>query len=332
MKVLCIQLKQLGDVLMTTAAVRALAQAYPGCQIDFITQKPAHTVFDNSPHVHQVYCVRWKLSELPPLLGKIKREKYDLLVDFSGSSKTAVFSWCTGIPRRIGHQSKNRSWCFTEAVAMPENASYAAERKLSLLSSLGITISDCELDFYLPPNAAEAFEPKARQLGMDQRKLIVVSPVSKRVYKVWAADRFAKICDRLIEQYKVQIFFLIGPGESQFADEVRAEMKQESLPVDESLSLYEAAVVLDKACCYVGNDNGLMHLSVARKRPTFGIFGRPLAKSWTSPVPFHDSIEFDPGCKSMCLFPSCQMECLSGISVESVWMRLESFLAQQTDC
>jgi len=40
MKILCIQLKQLGDVLMSTAAVRALAQTYPGCQIDAFVSRP----------------------------------------------------------------------------------------------------------------------------------------------------------------------------------------------------------------------------------------------------------------------------------------------------
>ena len=317
---------------MTTAAVRALALKYPGCQIDFVTQKPAHTVYENSPHVRRVYCVRWKFGELFPLLGRIKHEKYDLLLDFSGSSKTAVFAWFTGIRQRIGFQSKKRSWCFTQAVEMPEGLDYAAARKMLLLETLAIESSDCNLDFYLPPDAADNFEPKARQLGVSQRNLIVVSPVSKREYKLWSAQRFAEICDRLVEQYDARIFFLIGPGESHFAQQVKGAMKHESLPVDETLSLYEAAIVLDKACCYIGNDNGLMHLSVARKRPTFGIFGRPMAKNWTSPVTFHDSIEFDPGCKASCKYPACGMECLEGISIESVWEQLQRFLAQQTDC
>ncbi|MEM7562860.1 MAG: glycosyltransferase family 9 protein [Pseudomonadota bacterium] len=324
MKILCIQLKQLGDVIMTTAAIRALSEHYPGCQIDFVTQKPANTVFDHSPYVNHVYCVKWKLKELLPLLTRINRVDYDLLIDFSGSSKTAVFSWFTRIKRRIGVQSRKRRWCFTDQVALQDG--YAAQGKLSLLSPLGIVDDNSQVDYFTPKDAVAKFRAKAEQMGIDDRLLIAVSPISKREYKVWAAERFAQVCDRLVESYDAQIFFLIGPGESHFAEAVKDHMKHESLPVDDSLTLYEAATLLDRAAMYLGNDNGLMHLSVGRKRPTFGIFGRPKAINWTSPVEIHQSIEYDPGCKSSCHYPECGMECLSGVSVDAVWARLQAFM------
>lgn len=321
-------MKQLGDVLVTTPAVRALSRHYPGCEIDFLTQRPADTVYANSPYIRRVICVKWKLRELLPLLLDVYRQRYDLLIDFSGSSKTAVFSWASRIPRRLGFDSEKRGWCFTDRIPEQGGDRYSAATKYGLLSMLDIDTDDLELDYYLPEDANRRFAEKARSLGLDDKPLFAVSPVSKRAYKVWPAERFAEICDRLVARYQAQIFFLIGPGESHFAEAVQAHMKQTALAIDDSLSLYEAACVLERAIGYVGNDNGLMHLSVACKRPTFGIFGRPLAVNWTSPTPIHSSIEFDPGCKSACYYPGCKLECLDGVTVEAVWDRLEGFFAK----
>ncbi len=326
MKILCIQLKQLGDVLMTTPAVRALALRFPGCEIDFLTQKPAHSVYLHSPYVRHVYCVRWELKELLPLLSEIRHRNYDLLIDFSGSSKTAIFSRCTGINRRIGFETRNRNWCFTDAVTMTGTDSYAGRRKLSLLSRLGMEVSDPALDFFVSDEDRRRFDETTATRGGGANPLFAVSPVSKRAYKVWPAQRFAQICDRLVERFHGRIFFLIGPGETVFAENVQKHMKHESLPVDDSLSLAEAACLLDLATCYIGNDNGLMHLSIAMKKSTFAIFGRPRARSWASPLPIQHSFEHDPGCKDKCYYPGCEMECLTGISVDSVWRSLESFL------
>lgn len=326
LKFLCIQLKRFGDVLMTTPAVRALSQHFPGCQIDFLTQRPANTVYENNPYVNRVHCVRWKLGELFPLLTEIYRNNYDVLVDFSGSSKTAGFSWITRIPRRTGFSYSRNSWCFTDALEALDDMEYTGDRKFSLLRPIGLDPEDPSLDYFVSVDAKEKFKDISRELGIKGGPLFAVSPVSKRENKVWPAGRFAEICDRLVEQYRGQIFFLIGPGEAVFAEKVKSRMRNESLPIDENLSLYEAACLLDRAVCYIGNDNGLMHLSVARKRPTFGIFGKHKAKHWTSPTPLHRTIEYDPGCKENCHYPDCQLECLTGVSVESVWEELESFV------
>lgn len=313
---------------MTTPAVRALSNHFPDCQIDFLTQRPANTVYQHSPYVRQVYTVRWKFRELFPLLGKIYREKYDLLVDFSGSSKTAVFSRFTRIPRRLGIDTGKKNWCFTDTRLVPQDITYAGDRKLDLLSALGIEADDSSLDFFITEDHKREFNDKARAWGINGTPMIAVSPVSKRDYKVWPPERFATICDRLVEQYKAQIFFLIGPGEKRFAENVQQRMQNKSLPIDENLSLYEAACLLDLATCYLGNDNGLMHLAIARKKPTFGIFGRPRAANWTAPSPIHFTLEYDPGCKDSCHYPSCELECLTGISTERVWQQLQLFLQQ----
>ena len=101
-RILCIQLKQLGDVLMTTAAIRELSEGIGNCDIDFLTQKPANLIYDNSPYVRYVYCVRWVASEFFSLMTRIRKQKYDVLIDFSGSSENGMVF--------VGHSDSKTNW------------------------------------------------------------------------------------------------------------------------------------------------------------------------------------------------------------------------------
>ncbi len=331
LKVLCIQLKQLGDVLMTTPSVRALATTLPNSEIDFLTQKPANLIFEQSPYVRQVHCIRWTAREILPLLRKVRRQKYDMLIDFSGSSKTALFSWMTRIPRRIGYHDQRNAWCFTDRVDTSGENGYNALRKAALLSVAGIGDVDPALDFFVTDESRQVFDRKIETWKLNTCPLFAVSPVSKRAYKVWPADRFATICDRLVERYGGQIFFLVGPGEKHFAEAVKASMRHDCLPIVDDLDLYEAARLLDLSVCYVGNDNGLMHLAVARKRPTFAVFGKHNPRTWVAPIDWHQAIEHDPGCKRSCRYPECELECLTGIQVDQAWDELTTFLQHHTN-
>ena len=53
-RILVIMLRRIGDVILTTPAVRALKKLYPKAEIDFLTEAPNHEVLEGNPHIRQV--------------------------------------------------------------------------------------------------------------------------------------------------------------------------------------------------------------------------------------------------------------------------------------
>ena len=103
-KILLIQLKQIGDCLMTTPAIRAIKVAYPAAEIHFLTQTPSDQLFTQNLNISKVHCFPKtnKLGDVMPALKAIRAEKYDLTIDFEVLPKTAVLSWLTGAKKRVG--------------------------------------------------------------------------------------------------------------------------------------------------------------------------------------------------------------------------------------
>ena len=51
MNLLLIQLRRIGDVMMTTPAIRALRKSFPDAIISFLTETPSHQVYKYNPHL-----------------------------------------------------------------------------------------------------------------------------------------------------------------------------------------------------------------------------------------------------------------------------------------
>ncbi len=321
-KILCIQLKQIGDVLMTTPAVRSLAEAKPDREIHFLTQVPSNQILEFNPFVSKtvLYPPEQKFQQIRTLVKRLRREQYSIIIDFLGLPKTAVLSRLTGAPVRIGLKLRGRSPFYTHPVETPANPPYSAIQKSHLLSVLGIQSTNHDLDFFSSEHDHRVAETVYSELKVEKEDLIVcVSPVSRRDYKVWPARKFAEICDWLVETYSAQVLFLWGPGEYGFIKAVRDKMKHSSLGDYDIPTIRETLALLEKADLHIGNDNGPMHIAIAARTPTVAIFGRPMLKNWTPPnSKKHLGIEYDPGCKSACFYPKCGLECINKVSVASV--------------
>ena len=151
------------------------------------------------------------------------------------------------------------------------------------------------------------------QLGVQPGdRVISISPVSRQPYKRWPLENFAQLADWLIEQYEVKVLFVYGPGEEEFVDTLRRQMRYEALPNYDPPNLAQTRALFEQVILHIGNDNGPRHFAVAADIPTVAIFGRPLAMNWTPPNQNkHLSFEFNPGCKTQCDYPNCQLECLN---------------------
>ncbi len=330
MKFLLIQLRRIGDVLMTTPSIRLLQESFPEAQLVFLTEAPADQVLRENPYLAEILILNRQqtIRESVDFFRMIRQQQFEVVIDFFGNPRSALLSRFSGAPIRIGFDFRGRNWAYTHPVTMSAEMTYAAQDKAQLLKPLGISASDFSLDYLTNSQeeqyAVELFE----KLGILETDFVVsLSPVSRQPYKVWPAERFAELADWLVEKYKARILFLSGPGEEHFIESVRQSMHQQSLADYQVPTLGETLAILKKVNLHLGNDNGPRHFAVACGTPTLTVFGRPWAANWTPPQQtLHRTLEFDPGCKNKCFYPKCELECLQGVTVEAAQTELQKII------
>lgn len=104
MKTIVVRLDHLGDLLLTTPLVRALALA--GHDVDVLVRQAFAPIFDHSPHVRECICIEQVAPDFPRGWWRLSRwlrsRKYDLIVLAYAKEKRLCFaSAFSGTPRRI---------------------------------------------------------------------------------------------------------------------------------------------------------------------------------------------------------------------------------------
>src|SRR5215213_4073486 len=105
----------IGDVVFTTPAIRALRRHYPDAHITYVVEPEAAPVVLGNPHLTEVIVaaspaapgrVRAELA----LIRRLRRERFDLAIDFHGGPRSSILTWASGAPKRIGYAVTARSW------------------------------------------------------------------------------------------------------------------------------------------------------------------------------------------------------------------------------
>lgn len=291
MKVLFIQFRQMGDILMTTPALRHFKAVFPGSEIHFLANRGPGQVLKNNPHVDRI--VEADTRGFLSLVRELRSARYDAAVDFMGSPRSARWTFLSGASIRVGISKPWRRLFYNRPVPIDPSPVYSPIEKLRLLSPLIPGDRKTALTPILPEifpgpedqAAARALFNRFNLTG--KNKPVAFAPVSRRNYKRWPPVFFARVCDHLHRTRGLRFLPLFGPGEES---QIEAVIKASDFPA----AFYYPAVpgpfpalriVMERCSFYFGNDNGIRHLAVAAGIPTAAVFGSPAPVYWTPDDP-----------------------------------------------
>jgi ADP-heptose:LPS heptosyltransferase len=136
--------------------------------------------------------------------------------------------------------------------------------------------------------------------------------------KLWSAERFGALADRLWTEFGLHSIITYGPGEAELAEKVlQASRSGRARACDTSLKGFYA---LARACSlYVGGDTGPTHLAVAARAPIVGLFGPTEWWRNGSPRPADVCVERnDIDCRTDCHRRACSHWICMDVEVEQV--------------
>jgi ADP-heptose:LPS heptosyltransferase len=282
-KVLILQVRRLGDVLMTTPMLRALKAAIPGVTTHICVERSSLPAVRTNPNLDQAILSPGGASiRLVPVL---RRQRYDVVIDTLGSPASARLAFLSGAPVRIGPDRPWRRPFYTHPCPIREGT-YSALAKLTRLAPLGVRSSDARIEVFPTHEDEREAASLWDGFGLDARaRVVAFSPVSRRAAKVWPPDRFAAVCDAWAERAGLLFLPLFGPGEGLMVDAVlrSSRCREAYLYPCAPVSFGALAPLITRCAFYFGNDNGIRHVAIAAGIPTAAVFAHPDPATWTPP-------------------------------------------------
>lgn len=284
MNILILQLRRLGDVLMTTPMLRAIKCAMPGAVTHVCVEPASAPAVHNNPHADEIVVA--EPGSFLRLAARLRQRRYDVVIDTLGTPGSAHLAFLSSAPVRIGRARPWRRMFYTHALPPAPHRRYSALDKLELLEPLGIRSADYRIELF--PTDADCREADVfwSALGLSgERPVVAFSPVSRRPRKVWPPGRFAEVCDRWAERAGFRYLPLFGPGEEPQVEAVIGRVRHRDAVIYPCSTLSFGALlpVVRRCSFYFGNDNGIRHVAIAAGIPSAAVFGPPDPASWTPP-------------------------------------------------
>jgi len=283
-KILVLQLRRIGDAVLCTPALRALAKHFPEAQIDFVAEYPAEEALRGHPLIHKLWVVPYRgFWDTVETLRGLRRERYDLVIDFFSNPRSAQFTFATGAKVRCGLGRRGRAWAYTHHfIEEPDDEDvYAVDIRLRQLELLGVPGDGRKLEVF-PDRTNEHARKRAEQIVDSLTGIIVaVAAGSSNPSKRYPADLLAQTIE-LLRGSHMQVVLTSGPGEEEYARRV-LEKARFTIPHFDNAHVPDLAALYRHCALYVGPDSGTKHVAAACGLPTVTIFGPGRPSNWNAP-------------------------------------------------
>ncbi|SPA46561.1 glycosyltransferase family 9 protein [Cupriavidus taiwanensis] len=338
--VLCVRLDNMGDVLMSTPALQALADALPARRLTLLTSHSAAALAPHLPMVSRVLAWDAPWAKHPearsaPAPGPeiaacarwLARFRFDAAVIFTVYSQSplpaAVLCALAGIPLRLACCRENPYALLSDWVPDAEPGTqpgqrprHEAQRQLDLVAQVGAIPRDTHLRFRVLASDRTAVAGRLAAIrGGRSGPVVVVHPGASAPSRRWPPARFAQVAHALAVQAGAHV---LVTGDAAEHDIVRAVCAAAGharvVPLAGALRLGEMGALLEAADLLVSNNTGPVHLAAALGTPVVDLYAltNPQHTPWQVP---HRTLFADVPCrycyKSMC--PQGHHRCLEDV-------------------
>ncbi|SHM41820.1 glycosyltransferase family 9 protein [Flavobacterium xinjiangense] len=302
MKILVIQQKMIGDVLVSSILCDNLRKAYPKAQIDYMVYESTIAVLQGNTSFDNLILFQEKHQnskwEYFKLLKSIRAEKYDIVIDAYSKLESWLVVLFSGAKQKISYWKKGRDFLYTDTVKRKKtsntNLGLIIEQRLALLNPLHL---DIELEtfprIYVTQEennfAASLFESH----GIDQsKKTIMVSIIGSSPDKTYPLQYMSKLIDFIADKGDVNILFNYFPKQIEEAktiyDGCKESTKQKIYFSVLGKSIREFIAIMNQCNIIIGNDGGAINMAKALEKPSLIIFSPWIdKKGWAT---FEDGI------------------------------------------
>lgn len=261
--------KSVGDTIIGTALCESLKKKYPDSQVDYLVYENLTKLFYNHRSIDNVLTLDRKagIKGWFETLKKIRKNKYDIVVDCRTIFVTAIFSFLSGAKQRIGKYHKYLQYFYTDSIGGfkgKENQIDQIVKYHRLLKPLDINEVNTEYVICLKEEEKIEWRNRMEAEGIDMSKLIIPMAVNARQSnKKYPEEYMLKIAQTLIDRYDAQIILFYSPNEEAYAREFYAKLNSNrNVFINlKTKNVRELACIFSNCDLFVGNEGGTRHVA-----------------------------------------------------------------------
>lgn len=335
-RVLCVRLDTLGDVLMTTPALRAIKEGRADRQVTLLTSTPGAAAGRLVPEVDEVlvYDAPWLKATAPrdasaldrAFVEQLRARRFDAAAIFTVFSQSplpgALLAYLADIPRRLAHCRENPYQLLTDWVREREPEAgirHEVRRQLDLVASVGLRPSHERLSLRPSPDDVAIADAELRRLELGAGPWLLVHPGATAPSRRYPPESFARVVRSLVREHAIAVALTGSADEVGLVDEIRAAAGVRAHSLAGRLSLGALAAAIGRAPLVITNNTGPAHIAAAMGTSVVDLYAltNPQHTPWqVATRVLHRDVPCAPCFRSIC--PEGHHRCLRGVPPEEV--------------
>ncbi len=298
LKILAIQFKRIGDLILTTPALAALRKKFPDAHVTLAVENGCRDLLPALDFVDE-HLVFNRTGGNAKLWTRVLFGHFDVALDFTGTDRSVLFAVLSKARRRVTFQwiakSKVRAIFFDTLVDSSVRENHTADHYCDLLRALDIDARGTPVTLNLPAWTQKKAEQLLQEIGCAE-PFVIVHPGTARLEKFWRPERWATVVDFIIGQLKMPCVLTAGsdPMEREHIEKIKAasrapllrkasviaspsQLRRPGEPVVHDvtgrLDLLTLGALAKRARLFLSVDSGPMHLASAFGTPQVALFG-----------------------------------------------------------
>lgn len=283
-RILAIRLDRIGDMVLTTPALRALKETFPEAKLTILASRYTKDIIEGLPFVDEVLAAEDFTKK--QLVGSLRAGGFDISLGFHPDMFVNYLPWKAGIPIRIGYKLCGSGIFLTTSLRddRHQRIRHEVESALEVVSKIGAATGDRSLCVAVHEEGELFADEFFKKYGLTQEeRAVVIHPGARQPYIRWRKQGFAEVADRLMIERKVKVILIGSESERMLVEFVTRDMREKPI-VAVGLNLVRLISVFKRSRLFIGNSTGPMHLAAGLGVPVVAIFGathpRDSAREW----------------------------------------------------
>lgn len=335
--VLCVRLDNIGDVLMTTPAIRALKESCVGRKITLLASSTGAKLSGLIPEIDDiiVYDAPWIKATAPihnstsehVMVERLRQGKFDAAVIFTVYTQnplpSAFLCYLADIPLRLAYCHENPYQLLTHWLPDPEpkqHIRHEVQRQLDLVAAIGCHTVDERISLSIPSRARGKVINILKEIKLERKRpWVVIHAGASAPSRRYPTESFAAVAQRFAEDTGYQLILTGSRSEQELIHTIQNMMCIPSYSLAGKLNFGELSALISFSPLLISNNTAPVHVASAFGVPVVDLYAltNPQHTPWKVPhrVLFHD-VPCKYCYKSIC--PEVHHNCLRLLSPSTV--------------
>jgi ADP-heptose:LPS heptosyltransferase len=262
MKILIIQIRQLGDVLLSTPLAECIKKNIDNSEVHFLTSSNSYDILEGNPFIDKIILLDNGIFNEISILKNIRINKYDAIIDVQRTGRSKRLTGFSNAKLKIGFEKSSGNG-FYNYLVKPEDTGYVVTDRFELLKPLGIR--GCrEIYPYLHIDKQSMDESELLLNENKINRFILFAPTARRIRKMLPPEKFKKLVYNLCYHFNTKAIITYGKGEEKIVDDFVRGLNVDYFLPENPLKIKVLAALISKSFLFVGNNSFSGHVALTQ--------------------------------------------------------------------